>query len=87
MNGGVIESIRIGMCGVGNKTLRATGAEEMLTGERPGPDVHKRAGNIAAEECDPIDDAKGTPEYKRDLVRVLLGRTVARAVERAEVQS
>jgi aerobic carbon-monoxide dehydrogenase medium subunit len=90
MSGGEIESIRIGMCGVGNKTLRASGAEEALTGERPGSEAYRRAGDIAAEECDPIDDAKGTPEYKRDLVRVLLGRTVARAVERAagqEVQS
>jgi carbon-monoxide dehydrogenase medium subunit len=42
-----------------------------------------RAGEIAAEECDPIEDAKGSVEYKRDLVRVLLGRTVSKAVERA----
>jgi carbon-monoxide dehydrogenase medium subunit len=86
MGGGEIESIRIGLCGVGNKTLRASGAEQALTGERPGSEAYRRAGEIAAEECDPIEDAKGSVEYKRDLVRVLLGRTVARAVERATGQ-
>ena len=86
MGGEEIESIRIGLCGVGSKTLRASGAERALTGERPGAEAYRKAGEIAAEECDPIEDAKGTVEYKRDLVRVLLGRTVARAVERASGQ-
>ncbi len=86
MAGEEIESISIGLCGVGSKTLRASGAEQALTGERPGPEAYRRAGEIAAEECDPIEDAKGTVEYKRDLVNVLLGRTVARAVERAAGQ-
>ena len=83
MGGEEIESIRIGLCGVGNRTLRASGAEDALTGERPGTEAYRRAGEIAAEECDPMEDAKGSVEYKRDLVRVLLGRTVDKAVERA----
>src|SRR5829696_8356055 len=78
MGGEEIESIRIGLCGVGSRTLRASGAEDALTGERPGSEAYSRAGEIAAEECDPIEDAKGSVEYKRDLVRVLLGRTVTR---------
>jgi aerobic carbon-monoxide dehydrogenase medium subunit len=83
MGGEEIESIRIGLCGVGNRTLRASGAEDALRGHRPGSESYRRAGEIAAEECDPIDDAKGSVEYKRDLVRVLLGRTMDKAVERA----
>ena len=86
MAGEEIESIRIGLCGVGSRTLRARGAEDALTGERPGSEAYRRAGEIAAEECHPIEDAKGSVAYKRDLVRVLLGRTVARAVERASGQ-
>ena len=83
MSGGEIEEIRIGMCGVGSTTLRATEAEEALRGQSPGPEAYVRAGEIAAEECDPVGDAKGPAEYKRGLVRVLVGRTVAAAVERA----
>ena len=83
MGDGEIEEIRIGMAGVGNKTLRALGAEEALRGQRPGDEVYRRAGEAAAEESDPIEDARGTATYKRGLLKVIVGRTVAKAVERA----
>lgn len=82
MDGETIEDVRIGMCGVGNKTLRAREAEEVSRGERPDAELFRRAGEAAAEECDPIEDARGTAPYKRDLVRVLVGRAMERAVER-----
>lgn len=78
-----IEDVRIGMCGVGSTTLRARGAEEVLKGQRPDPDLYRRASERAAEESDPIDDARGTPAYKRDLVRVLVGRAMEQVVSRA----
>lgn len=83
MNGGEIEDIRIGMSGVGDRVLRATAAEDVLRGQRPGDEPYRTAGEAAAGACNPIEDARGTPEYKKDLVRVVLGRTVAKAVERA----
>jgi aerobic carbon-monoxide dehydrogenase medium subunit len=82
MNGEEIEDVRIGMCGVGSTTLRATGAEDVLKGQSPDEDLYRRAGEAAAEECDPPDDARGTPEYKRDLVRVLIVRAMEQAVDR-----
>jgi carbon-monoxide dehydrogenase medium subunit len=83
MEGDTIHEVRIGLCGVGPTTLRARRAEEVLRGERPGAELYRRTGERAAQESDPIEDARGTVEYKRDLVRVLLERTVAKAVERA----
>jgi carbon-monoxide dehydrogenase medium subunit len=83
MDGEEIESARIGMCGVGSTTLRAREAEEVLEGQSPDGDLYKRAADKAAEECDPPDDARGTPEYKRDLVRVLIVRAMEQAVGRA----
>lgn len=83
MSGEEIEDARIGMCGVGDRTLRASGAEEVLKGQRPDVQLYRRAGERAAQECDPPDDARGTPEYKRDLVRVLVVRAMERAVSRA----
>jgi aerobic carbon-monoxide dehydrogenase medium subunit len=79
-----IEDARIGMCGVGSTTLRAREAEDVLKGHRPDIELYKRAGERAAEECDPPDDARGTPEYKRDLVRVLVVRAMEQAVSRAQ---
>ena len=83
MRDGEIAEIRIGMAGVGNKTLRALGAEEVLRGQRPGDEAYRRAGEAAAEESHPIEDARGTAAYKRGLLKVIVGRTVAKAVERA----
>lgn len=82
VSGDEIEEARIGMCGVGSTTLRARGAEEVLEGQRPDGELYRRAAERAAEECDPPDDARGTPEYKRDLVRVLLVRALEQAVDR-----
>src|ERR671916_1859506 len=84
VRGGGKEDARIGMCGVGSTTLRAREAEEVLKGESPDKELYKRAGEQAAEECDPPDDARGTPEYKRDLVRVLVVRAMEQAVGRAK---
>jgi len=83
MNGDHIEEARIGMCSVGSTTLRARGAEEVLGGQSPDRELYRRAADSAAEECDPPDDARGTPEYKRDLVRVLVVRALEQAVGRA----
>jgi carbon-monoxide dehydrogenase medium subunit len=82
-SGEEIEDVRIGMCGVGSTTLRAREAEEVLKGQGPDAELYKRAGEQAAQECDPTHDARGTPEYKRDLVRVLVGRAMEQALGRA----
>ncbi len=67
MSGGEIEDVGIGMCGIGSTTLRAREAEELLRGQRPDAELRKRAGERAAEESDPFEDARGTVPYKRDL--------------------
>ena len=82
MSGDEIEEARIGMCSVGSTTLRAGGAEEVLKEQHPDGELYRRAAERAAEECDPPDDARGTPEYKRDLVRVLVVRALEQAVDR-----
>jgi carbon-monoxide dehydrogenase medium subunit len=82
MDGEGIEDVRIGMCSVGSTTLRARGAEEVLKRQEPDEELYRRAAERAAEECDPPDDSRGTPEYKRDLVRVLLVRALGQAVDR-----
>jgi carbon-monoxide dehydrogenase medium subunit len=82
MSGDQIEEARIGMCNLGSTTLRARGAEEVLEGVHPDGELYRRAAERAAEECDPPDDARGTPEYKQDLVRVLLVRALEQAADR-----
>lgn len=83
MSGAEIEDAGIGMCGVGTTTLRAHEAEELLKGQRPDAELYKQAGERATEESDPIEDARGTVPFKRDLVKVLVARALETAVERA----
>ncbi len=83
MGDGAIRNVRIGLCSVGSKTLRATEAEAALEGQSPDAALYERAGEAAAAECDPTEDSRGTVAYKRDLVRVLLGRALEQAVGRA----
>jgi CO/xanthine dehydrogenase FAD-binding subunit len=41
------------------------------------------AAEAAAAQSDPVEDANGSVEYKRQLVRVLTKRCVRNAVQRA----
>lgn len=60
-------------------------AEDVLSGQRPDAELYRRAGELAAEESEPFGDARGSAEYKQDLVRTILVRALEQAVERAGV--
>ncbi len=87
-----IEEIRVGLTNVSPVPMRARGAEAALLGASlaGGADAAaleatlEVAGIAAAAECDPSSDLRGPAEYKRDLVRVLVKRTVRAALARAQ---
>jgi aerobic carbon-monoxide dehydrogenase medium subunit len=84
MNGaGVCQRAGIGLTNVGFVPLKAKGAEAFLTGKALDDATIKRAAELAAGESQPIDDIRGSAEYKRDLVRVLTTRALNRALKRA----
>ena len=41
-------------------------------------------GRVAADEADPIDDLRGSPDYKRDLIKVLVKRAAKQALEQVK---
>lgn len=82
--GSRIEAIRTGLTNVNPVPSRASNAEAALLGKTPTDDVLEAAGKAAAAECDPSGDLRGQVDYKRDLVRVLIKRTVRRAIARAQ---
>ena len=81
--GGACEAAGIGLTNVGPVPIKATRAEAALKGKRPDEAVIKQAAQLAAEAADPAADLRGSVEYKRDLVRVLAGRAIRKALERA----
>jgi aerobic carbon-monoxide dehydrogenase medium subunit len=85
MNGaGVCQRAGIGLTNVGFSTLKANKAEAFLTGKALDGSAIKEAAELAAAESQPIDDIRGSADYKRDLVRVLTTRALNRAFERAK---
>jgi carbon-monoxide dehydrogenase medium subunit len=85
MNGAsVCQRAGIGLTNVGFSTLKAAQAEAFLTGKALDDSTIKQAAEIAAGEAQPIDDIRGSADYKRDLVRVLTTRALNRAFKRAK---
>jgi carbon-monoxide dehydrogenase medium subunit len=62
------------------KVTRMAAAERVLQGARPGDPALKHAGDAAADEAEILADAHGSAAYKRELLRVYLGRAVRRAL-------
>jgi len=81
---GVCRRAGIGLTNVGFSPLKAKKAEAFLAGKALDQSTIKQAAELAAEESQPIDDIRGSADYKRDLVRVLTTRALTRAFERAK---
>jgi carbon-monoxide dehydrogenase medium subunit len=80
---GTVAQARIGLTNVGLTPIRAEGAAAWLQGRTPTEAVVAGAARLAAEAAQPGADLRGPADYKRDLVRVLTGRALRRAIGRA----
>jgi carbon-monoxide dehydrogenase medium subunit len=80
---GEIARIGIGLTNAGPTPIKATAAEAYLLGRRPDAEAVAEAARLAADAASPSADRRGSTEYKRDMARVLTGRAITRAVQRA----
>jgi len=74
----------IGLTNVGFTPLKARKAEAFLTGKTLDDAAIKQASELAAGESQPVEDIRGSADYKRDLVRVLTARALNLAITRAK---
>ena len=81
---GACKRAGIGLTNVGFTPIKATRAESFLTGKAPDDAAIKQASELAAAESQPVDDIRGSADYKRDLVRVLAARALHLALRRAK---
>ncbi|MEE2688002.1 MAG: FAD binding domain-containing protein [Pseudomonadota bacterium] len=63
------------------KPMRMAGAETLLAGATAGDALLKQVGDAAADEADLISDPQGSAAYKRELLRVTVGRAVRAALD------
>lgn len=81
---GTVKRAGIGLTNVGMTPIKAKQAEDFLTGKNLDEATIQKAGELAAADSQPMDDIRGSADYKRDLVRVLTTRALTRALDRAK---
>jgi aerobic carbon-monoxide dehydrogenase medium subunit len=80
MEGETVREARIVASAAIEKATRLTGVEDLLTGAHIDDALLARAGEAACEAVSVIPDAQGSAPYKRELLRVYIGRAVREAL-------
>jgi carbon-monoxide dehydrogenase medium subunit len=77
------ESARIALAAVGPVPILASAAGDSLAGKPVNDETIAAAAALARDAASPITDMRGTIEQRKQLVEVLTGRMINKAVERA----
>jgi carbon-monoxide dehydrogenase medium subunit len=85
LNGERINEARIGLGAVGPTPIYAREASQAVIGKGIDDQNVDRAAQLAINASSPIDDMRGTAEFRRHVVGVLTRRVLARAIERARM--
>ena len=79
---GTIADARVGLAAVGPNTTGIPAISAALRGREPSEALYAEAAALAAENCEPATDQRGSAEYKRHLAGELTRRTLRTSVER-----
>jgi carbon-monoxide dehydrogenase medium subunit len=78
---------RVALGAVAPTPLFATDASALLSGQPVSDETLHRAAEAAQAMISPIDDMRGTGQFRRHLTGVLVQRVLAAAVQRAQKSS
>jgi CO/xanthine dehydrogenase FAD-binding subunit len=78
-----ISEARVALAAVGPTPIFAREASQALVGKRLNDETIERAAQLSIAASSPIDDMRGTAEFRRHVTGVLTRRTLAKAIERA----
>jgi len=80
---GAVARAAITLTNAGSTPLEVTDAARALIGKVPDEMAIAEAARLAAVKSNPSADHRGSVEYKREMARVLTGRAVQKALQRA----
>jgi carbon-monoxide dehydrogenase medium subunit len=83
LDGDIVKAARIGLGAVGPTPIYAARASESLIGKKLDRAAIEAASQFAIEVATPIDDMRGTAEFRKHIVGVLTQRTIQIAADRA----
>ena len=72
--------VRIALGAVGMTPVRAHAAEELLRGQELTEDTVRAAADTVPDAVDPLDDFRGSADYKREMAGVFTRRAVMQAL-------
>ena len=81
VSGGQCAELRLAVGASSVVPRRLSRAEAVLTGRVPTPALVAEAADTAAQELDALDDARGSAEFRRTIVRVVVRRELAALFE------
>lgn len=73
---GRVGSAALALGGVAGRPVLVAELTEILAGRRPGPAELDAVAAAAERACDPVDDQRGSPAYKRAMARVWTRRAL-----------
>jgi carbon-monoxide dehydrogenase medium subunit len=73
----------IALTNAGPTPIEAVQAMKFLQANAPDEDVISRTAALTGQAAEPSADRRGSVEYKREMARVLAGRALRAALERA----
>jgi carbon-monoxide dehydrogenase medium subunit len=84
LDGDKVKAARIALGAVGPTPILASKAAGAITGKKLDAASLEAAGHAASDACSPIDDMRGTAEFRLHIAAVLTRRVLSIAAERAK---
>ena len=79
-DGGVVESARIVLSGVGSHPVAAVAADQFLTGKKPDSGIIVQTAELAARPAKPLDNADLSHFWRKRMVRVIVEQALEKAL-------
>lgn len=84
---GTVTAVRVALASVGPRALRSAGAESALLDSRLEPESIEAAAEALLGEINPMDDVRGSADYRRRVIPGLLRRATEMCAQRAGTRS
>ncbi len=81
---GTCTDAKVALGAVAPTPIRARGAEGVLKGKKIDQGLIEKAAQTAADESSPIDDIRGSAEYRREMLKVFARDAIRQAAELAK---
>jgi carbon-monoxide dehydrogenase medium subunit len=75
-SGGNVSNVKVALIAAASTPVHATAVEEALLGKPATAENIRAAAALVADQVDPIDDFRGSSEYKRDMAVVFTRRAL-----------